>query len=129
MKITLLLLVFSVVAGFSTGCASYPEIAEAHRQRLLKIYPLHLTTRSEVASRWAPTKPELSYERPPTGWLALGTDYVGKKADAVEKTIAGHVARVERYFGVDGLFSLCRCWFYYDADEKLVDVEWQYVSD
>jgi hypothetical protein len=41
------------------------------------------------------------------------------------------VASLERYWGPDGLMGLglCYCWYFYDEDGKVVDVEWQYKSD
>jgi hypothetical protein len=37
--------------------------------------------------------------------------------------------RVERYLAPDGWLSLCRCWFYYDESDRLLDADWVYVKD
>ena len=108
---------------------SYEQMAARRRERLLGIYPLDVTTRQDVAKKWEPLKPELSFQRPASGWLALDPRYAGEHLDAVEKNARENIASFERYFGVDGILSLCRCWFFYDAEGKLIDVEWQYVSD
>ena len=125
LTILLVALLHTVLAG----CMSHETYVEKRRQGLLEIYPTETTTRADVAKRWEPTKPEFSYTRPSAGWAALDVSFVGQQVQAVETRIGRSVAVVERYFGVDGLFGLCRCWFYFDSSDRLVDVDWQYVSD
>jgi hypothetical protein len=118
-----------ICAGLFGGCFSTEEWIAERRDRLVKIYPLGTTTRTDVAAKWLPTKPELSFSRPSSGWLDLDQKYFAAHLDALERKIGKPIASFERYLGADGFFSLCRCWFYYDSSDHLIDVEWQYVSD
>jgi hypothetical protein len=121
--------VLSLFLAVASGCKSYEEIAAERHDRLVQIYPLGTTTREDVAKKWGATKPELAFDRPAAGWLALPRHDIAVHPDTVEKKTQREIASFERYFGVDGFLSLCRCWFYYDREGKLVEVEWQYVSD
>lgn len=121
------------------GCSSSKYDPVYRRQKLLEIYPLGTTTRADVVARWSGKKPDFSIERPAGGWSALAPLSInGRQANVAflidqalvaEKRSGVLVHRLERFWGADGMFSLCYCWFYYDLNEKLVDVEWQYMSD
>ena len=102
---------------------------EMRRQRLLETYPVRKTTRQDVAKRWG-HPPQESQLRPKTGWENHPDVWgVAKSTANAEKRIGKKIAKVERYFGADGMFSLCYCWFYYDASDRLLDAEWQWSSD
>lgn len=118
----------AAVCLLATGCASHEKQLEQRRAALLRVYPLHTTTREDVAKKWSPLQPEVACEKPSSGWLAIQDAAVGSRASAIESKLRSEVARVDRYFGTYG-FGLCRCWFFFDAADRLVDVEWQYVSD
>jgi hypothetical protein len=113
-----------IVSSLVFGCVS----DAGGRARLLRVYPLHHTTRAVVAEKWAPLRAEVSRDKPASGWLALDSIEIGRRADAIEKKLSEEVALVDRYFGSYGL-GLCRCWFYFDRTGRLIDVEWQRVSD
>lgn len=134
-RVALLLWIIAVFAG----CQTHDEYSQERRQRLLEIYPPNRTTRPEVQAKWGNAKPDFSLERPKDGWAKLAVFSVnGREANIgffinqalrAEKRTAKTVYRMERYRGVDGISSLCYCWFYYDENDKLVDAEWQYMSD
>lgn len=121
------------------GCFSSKYDPAYRHQKLLELYPLGTTTRADVAAKWGKKKPDFSIERPAAGWLSLAPFSVdGRQANIVffveralnvEKRVGVSVYRMERFWGTDGLSSLCYCWFYYGQDDKLIDVEWQYKSD
>ena len=85
--------------------------------------------REEVQAKWGKTKPDFSASRPPNGWQAYQNQYIAKKMNDVEASAGKEVDSVDRYWGPDGWMSLCYCWYFYDSDGKIVDVEWQYKSD
>jgi hypothetical protein len=105
------------------------EVANRRRLELLVLYPPGKTNRSEVESKWAPTQPDLSEIRPAAGWGSSLNAEVRKRVAASELRTGKAVYRTDRYTGLEDLFSLCYCWFYYDEQDRVVDVEWQYHSD
>jgi hypothetical protein len=122
--ITLILLTGLTV----TGCVSYQEHAVKRTAKLRQIYPTG-TLREEVQTKWGQIKPDFSAIRPPDGWEAYQNQYIAKKLKDVEGSAGKRVDSVDRYWGPDGWMSLCYCWYYYDSNGKIVDVEWQYKSD
>ena len=82
-----------------------------------------------MQERWEGIEPSLSIARPEAGWQVDSSELVPWKALSAEMRTGKAVELVERYWGPDGFLSLCYCWFYYDAEDRLVDVEWQYCSD
>jgi hypothetical protein len=92
------------------------------------MYPPGMS-REEVQSKWGQIKPDFSALRPGDGWHAYPNTYIAKKLQDEEATTGKSIASVDRYWGADGLMSLCYCWYFYDSVARLVDVEWQYKSD
>jgi hypothetical protein len=111
-----------------TGCVSYQEHAAKRTDGLRLMYPPGMS-KQEVQAKWGQTKPDLSVPRPANGWDAYPNQYLAKKLKDVEAKARKEVAFLDRYWGPDGLWSLCYCWYFYDSGERLVDVEWQYKSD
>lgn len=124
MKTFLALLVLSLALA---GCMSYDNYAAKRTAQLRERYPAGMS-RSEVQSKWN-SKPDFSVSRPPSGWTAYPNKYLADIIQAVEARTGKQIESVERYWSADGLFSLAYCWYYYDADGKIVDVEWEYKSD
>jgi hypothetical protein len=113
------------------GCYSqqhYDAHNEMRRQRLLEMYPVRKTKQQDIAKRWGHA-PQERQSRPKTGWENHSDAWVAKFTANAEKRIGKKITKVERYFGADGMFSLCYCWFYYDASDRLLDAEWQWSSD
>ena len=123
------LVFFVLVVIAFTGCTSPEHYARERSDQLLEIYPPGKTTRADVQKKWENTLPDFSVVRPADGWSSLPDKYIAERILFVEKKSQKTVSRCERYRGPDGLFSLCYCWFYYDAEDKLIDAEWQYMSD
>jgi hypothetical protein len=113
-----------------TNCGSLENYEADRRQRLLEIYPLGTTTRAEVQQKWGQAKWDFSETRPAAGWGAATNRFVGDRALISEQRTGQPVHRIEGQLAPDGLSgSLCRCWFYYDKDDRLVDVDWQWHTD
>jgi hypothetical protein len=126
-----LLAITVACAGCSSPAMYDPKI---RRDRLLAIYPPGQTTRADVQKKWAPINPEFTVARPADGWAALDKPGVRERIAASERRTGKPVQLVDCYVGPDGrssldFFGLCYCWFYYDAADKVVDVEWQYHTD
>ena len=120
-----------LVALLLTGCVSQKSIddhAEMRRQRLLEMYPVGKTTRKDIEARFK-GPPQVRAHRPAAGWEAYPDRWVSSYAVNAEKRINRKIPEAERYFGADGMFSLCYCWFYYDSRQRLIDAEWQWSSD
>lgn len=112
------------------GCASTADYDPTiRRERLLAMYPPVQTSRKDVQKRWQGVAPELTALRPAGGWAALDEPRVREHVAASEQRVGKPVRRVDRYFGADGMFGLCYCWFYYDEDDNVLDAEWQHHSD
>lgn len=122
-----------VLAGVvAAGCGSAASYARAHRDALLVAYPPGETNRTEVRARWG-TAPDLWEVRPAAGWAAAHTPALGARAVESERRTGKAVARVERYSGPDpgasNFIGLCHGWFFYDDADRLLDVDWEYMSD
>ena len=122
--LTLVLLFYLTAAG----CVSYQEHAAARTARLREMYPRGMS-KEEVQAKWGQRRPDFSASRPIKGWDAHQNQYIAKKLKDVEASTGQKVESVDRYWGPDGLMSLCYCWYFYDSGGKIVDVEWQYKSD
>ncbi|WP_367871243.1 hypothetical protein [Luteolibacter sp. Populi] len=85
-------------------------------------------TRKDIATRFG-RAPEVARTRPAKGWEAEQDWWIRSYATKAEQRIHRKIPKLERYFGTDGLFSLCYCWFYYDSRGRLIDAEWQWSSD
>jgi hypothetical protein len=120
---------FMLICWFAgLGCASYQEHAAKRTARLREIYPQGMS-KEAVQSRWQRIKSDFSASRPDNGWNTHPNQYIAKKVQSEEASTGKSIASVDRYWGPDGLWSLCYCWYFYDAAGKIVDVEWQYKSD
>jgi hypothetical protein len=97
--------------------------------QLREMYPAGTTTRDDVQDRWNGMHPLLSVERPDEGWESCTQAVVARRAHEVSERTGQRVELVERYWGPDGWFGLCYCWYFYDAELHVVDVAWQYCSD
>ena len=113
-----------------SGCGSLENYEVKRRDRLLEIYPPGQTTRADVQQKWGHTKWDFSETRPAAGWAAATNRFIGARALTSEQRTGQPVHRIEGDLAPDGLSgSLCRCWFYYDKDDRLVDVDWQWHTD
>ena len=61
---------------------------------------------------------KLDEQRPPAGWSAHR-----ERCLAVEHRTKCRIDRWQGYEGVHGVFSLAFLSFYYDADDKIVDID------
>jgi len=124
LTVTVALLFWLTVAG----CVSSQERAAGRTARLREMYPPGMSS-EEVQAKWGSIRPDFSASRPVNGWDAHPNHYIARKLKAVETSTGKQVKSVDRYWGPDGWMSLCYCWYFYDSDGKIVDVEWQYKSD
>jgi hypothetical protein len=123
-----LLSICLALSSILSACASYQEHAARRTARLREIYPQG-TSRKQVQAKWGQINPDFSASRPPNGWEVYQSPFVRTKLANVERNTGKRVDLVERYWGPDGLWSLCYCWYFYDSEDRIVDVEWQYKSD
>jgi hypothetical protein len=123
---TIVLLAF---CSLLIGCMSPEQIKAERRQRLLEMYPPGKTTREDVQKRWDMHRPDLSVVRPAAGWSECKTGWIRAFVENSERRTGKSVYRFDRYWGPDGVLSLCWCWFCFDENDRLVDAEWQYHSD
>ena len=130
--------IFAILLGIPVvfvGCSSAAMYdPKVRRDQLLLIYPPGQTTRADVQKRWAPITPEFTVACPADGWAALDKPRVRERIAASEQRTGKPVQLVDCYVGPDSRSSfdflgLCYCWFYYDAADGVVDVEWQYHTD
>ena len=118
-------------ALFLTSCGttqSQEEYAESRRQTLLQMYPVKKTTRKDVETKFG-YPPQVRENRPPGGWQKHDNPWIARYASRAEKRINKTIPKLDRYFGGDGLFSVCYCWFYFDTSDRLLAAEWQWSSD
>ena len=120
-----------VASALVLACASSAQYAEERRAGMLAEYPPGTTTRADVDARWS-SKPELTETRGDSGWAGRPSA-AARHALASERRTGRPIARVERHSGPDpggsSIVSLRHGWFYYDAADRIVDVEWEYMSD
>lgn len=122
-------IIFGLLLAFCfAGCTSYEVHAARRSEELRRIYPIGIT-RSDVQNKWGASRPDFTALRPAGGWESEPDRFISKQLLLVESRTKKDVIRVDRYWGADGFMSLCYCWYYFDSEEKLVDVEWQYKSD
>lgn len=110
------------------GCKSLDQRTAERTARLREMYPPG-TTRAEVQAKWGATQPDFCASRPSAGWQAHTNKYVARELMAKEAATGKRIETEVRYWGPDGFLSLCYCFYYFDADGKLVDVQWEYKSD
>ena len=114
---------------FVASCTSMEHIASDKREDLLKIYPLETTSRTDVAEKQYPIEPELSRARPDEGWGVAKEPFIANRLPTIEANTGNTVAVFDRYYAPDDLFALCRVWYFFDENNKLIDLEWNYVND
>lgn len=102
--------------------------AEERRQTLLGMYPVGKTTRAQVQERFGHEPRERS-KRPAGGWAKHQDPWISRYAVKAEQRISRKIPSLDRYYGADGLLSLCYCWFYFDSRDRVIDAEWQWSSD
>jgi hypothetical protein len=131
-----LIFVGTLVCSALVGCGSVEQHAEERRQELLRIYPPGRTTREDVRQKWGENHGRTfpSYyaaTRPAGGWETFEIPAIRERALHSEQRTRQPVASLERYFGPDfhHFFGLNYAWYYYDAADKVIDVDWQYASD
>jgi hypothetical protein len=131
MKRSFLMIAAVLVLVTASSCSPF-ESTEAYearrRSRLLEMYPLRTTTRADVEKRFS-HKPESTFQRPAKGWEAHENHLAAFYGARAEKRIGKKIPLADHYYGADGLFSLCYCWFYFDHRGHLLDTEWQWSSD
>jgi hypothetical protein len=114
-----------------SGCESPERYTQRRTEKLQAMYPAG-TDRTDVEKRFEPLKPQISETRPGAGWDAF-SKYPGMipHITAVEQRSGKTVNRCDRYSAPDGFLSmsLCFAWFYYDAQDKVVEAEWEFQSD
>ena len=128
------LLCLGIIVIILSGCASSEMYDKQFRtNKLRKIYPPGKTSQEYIHKKMQ-SKPNLFEKRPPQGWEYHRSVYLEQKIQKLEKKIGKKILCVERYMLPDSrssfdFLSLCNIWFYYDAGNKVVDVEWEYKSD
>ncbi len=108
---------------------SHKEHTEKRNAILLTIYPPGITTREDVQKKWEPITAQIIADRPVEGWAEFPNSCISSRAIKVEKMSRNRVYLLEKYWGPDGFFDLCYCWFFYDKENKIIDAQWQYCSD
>jgi hypothetical protein len=125
---TILVIVASIVISSCYSQKTFDDHAEMRRQRLLEMYPPRVTTKKDIRAKWN-TLPQVEASRPTGGWNSHSEGWVRSYGSKAEKRIGRPIAKLERYYGADGMLSLCYCWFYYDSKNRLLDAEWQWSSN
>jgi hypothetical protein len=124
---TLLCAVALLFGSFGCKDVSSGKYAAERTAKLRELYSPG-TSKEAIHAKWA-GKPDFVASRPAGGWSAYPNKYLAAALNTVETNTGKQVASVERFWGPDGFLSLARCWYYYDSDDRLVDVEWEYMSD
>ena len=109
-----------LIAAVLTACT--PSSAEV-RTRLLKTFPPG-TAVTEIEQRLAADRADrrLDERRPSGGWSAHAHEVVAGRVLAVERRTKSQIHRCQYYEGNRG-FSLLFLWFYYDVEDKLVEID------
>ncbi|MFL6521540.1 MAG: hypothetical protein ACJ8NS_15075 [Chthoniobacterales bacterium] len=99
------------------------------RTTVLKRFPLN-TPRSDVEQRMATDKFSLRIDelRPKEGWNSHPQIMVRDSCPPAERRTKTRIERCQMYEGVHDMFSLAQVWFYYDAADKLVDIDAGHVD-
>ena len=125
---SVLIISASIMISSCYSQKSFGDYAEKRRQTLLEMYPPRVTTKKDVRAKWR-LPPQVEASRPAGGWGSHSEGWVRSYGSKAEKRIGRTIPKLERYYGADGMFSLCYCWFYYDSRDRLLDAEWQWSSD
>ena len=111
-----------------SGCASAEQRAEKHHNDLLATFPPAKTTRADVLQHFNYSEAEVSEFRPRAGWEKCRNSEVGQLCIMQERKLGKRINRCERYSSAN-LFSVAFLWFYYDAGDRLLDVESQKTKE
>lgn len=122
------MLVFVVTLLFGCRSVSSKQYAAERTAKLRQIYPPG-TSKAAVQAGWQQTKPDFTASRPSNGWETWPNKNLAQVLIALETKTGKKIESVERYWGADEWMSLARCYYYYDANDSLVDVKWEYMSD
>lgn len=114
---------------FLTSCRLLTDQTGDRRAELLRLHPVGRTTKSEVRRSFLPVEPEYRFVRPPEGWGILKSPYMIDQVTNAEARSGSMITSFDVYHAPYGPFSLCRCWFYFDAHNRLVDADWRYATD
>ncbi|MDF7800665.1 hypothetical protein P4C99_14400 [Pontiellaceae bacterium B1224] len=123
-----------ILSLWITGCTSSNMLDEEYRtNQLRELYPAEVTTKSKIHERLQ-SKPNVLIERPENGWEDYDDPLLSQKLLTIEKQTGKRIQRVERYIKHDprsssDFYSLCNLWYYYDSEERLVDVVWEHHTD
>ena len=121
-------LALALVAFVPTACRSIDP--EYRTEVLRELYPAGVTSRDDVRERWNGSGPLLTAWRPYRGWVSSSETAAAERALEVAERTGLQVELVERYWGADGISGgLCYCWYFYDAECRVIDVAWQWCSD
>lgn len=106
---------------------------EFRTNKLREIYPAEVTTKSDIHEKLQ-TKPDFVIERPKNGWIGFIDSSLSRKLLKIENQTKKNIQLVERYLMYDprssfDFYSLCNLWFYYDSEDRLIDVEWEWHTD
>ena len=66
--------------------------------------------------------------RPDGGWNTHKSIYMRDRCPAAEQRTKTRIERCQQYEGVHDVFSLAWIWFYYDAQDKVVDISAEAVD-
>jgi hypothetical protein len=98
------------------------------RHKILAEYPPSKTTRDYVLRRWRVT-PQ-SEVRPPSGWKSSTNAQFRERVLASEERTRQTVYRCDHFLMPSGLSGgLLTAWFYYDANDTVIDADFPYQSD
>ena len=122
------MLVFAVALLSGCKSVSSPQYAAERTAKLREMYPPG-TSKQAVQAKWQQTKPDFTASRPSNGWEAWPNKNLAQVLIALETKTGQKIETVERYWGPDGFLSLARVWYYYDSNDRIIDVEWEYMSD
>ena len=131
------LVVFVILSCVAlVGCHS-PKYYEAEhiafenerRSKLLAEYPPGVTTRRYVLERWRVSP--YSETRPADGWGASTNLNVRNRVMVSEQRTGQQVFRFDYFSSVPAGWSggLLAAWFYYDANDIVIDADFPYQSD
>jgi hypothetical protein len=106
----------------STSASTEPFAAQRTAELRARSPPDH-ATRNDVTARWGTA--QVAWRRPLGGWT-------NPFVVAVERRVATPVARAEEYVApmrTSAGFTLEHVWFFFDADDIVVDVMWVRMGD
>ena len=127
-RLSLLVFVLTLLAEAANHVSAEQYAARTPPLKLRELYPPGMSKQA-VQAKWGETKPDFFASRPTSGWESYPKQNMAKILIAHEARTGKQIESFERYWGPDGFLSLARCYYYYDSNDCLVDVEWEYMSD